>query len=66
MIFTIGGIGVWACVDFFISIFGTYTDSNFQYVDKKYNKTLLIVLFAAMGLSLVLALVIVGIHMSGS
>jgi Tfp pilus assembly protein PilE len=38
MILTMGGVGIWTIVDFFISVFGNYTDSDGRYVDKKYNK----------------------------
>jgi TM2 domain-containing membrane protein YozV len=44
MILTLGGLGIWTLVDLFISIFGTYTDSDGRYVDRNYNKGMAVAL----------------------
>lgn len=44
MILTLGGLGIWASVDFFLSIFGSYKDSHGRYVDKKYSTPLVVTL----------------------
>jgi Tfp pilus assembly protein PilE len=51
MILTLGGLGIWTLVDFVISIFGNYTDSNGLYVDKRCNKGLAIALLVLVALS---------------
>lgn len=59
MIITLGGLGIWWVIDFFISIFGNYKDSLKRPVDKKYNKPIaimFIVLFLAVPVLLTLAI----------
>jgi TM2 domain-containing membrane protein YozV len=57
MIFTLGGFGIWSLVDFFISIFGNYTDSNGRYVDKGYSVPMVVIMIVFMVLSFITNLV---------
>jgi Tfp pilus assembly protein PilE len=52
----VGGLGVWTAIDFFISVFGKYTDSKGQYIDKKYSLLLVVILIIAFCLALVLVI----------
>jgi TM2 domain-containing membrane protein YozV len=44
MILTLGGLGLWTLIDFFRSVFASYTDSNGLYVSKERSKSLAAVL----------------------
>jgi TM2 domain-containing membrane protein YozV len=49
MIITFGGCGIWVLVDFFISVFGNYTDAEHRVVAKGYSKGVVTFLFCLLG-----------------
>jgi TM2 domain-containing membrane protein YozV len=49
MLLTLGGLGIWWLIDFFISVFGNYTDAEGRVVDRKYTKGITIFLFILLG-----------------
>jgi hypothetical protein len=59
MILTIGGLGIWVLVDFFISVFGKYTDSEGRYVDPTYTKGLATFLLIWIGLGALIWIILV-------
>jgi TM2 domain-containing membrane protein YozV/type II secretory pathway pseudopilin PulG len=48
MILTLGGLGIWVVVDFFIAIFGRYQDSKNLYVEKTYNTGMVVILIVCL------------------
>jgi hypothetical protein len=55
MALTFGGLGIWAIIDCFISVFGNYTDGEGRSVDKRYTKGVVIFVFVLMGVWILFA-----------
>jgi hypothetical protein len=59
MVVTMGGLGVWVIVDFFISVYGNYTDAEHRVVAKGYSKGVVIFLFCLLGFYLLIGIIYV-------